>query len=188
LLLRLAAAALRRQPAIVDRAVELFNVPLEQGFFDALEDAERALQQGLQAHRGLRQLQPAQVIECAVDDGVGAGVEEFQIDVAEQPLQIDIALRVAQRDVQHLVRDEADLFVERPLLEALRIEQRVAIGGYRWCVVIVGRALVGRQIVMTYPQREAAGGRRELDHALHRSQAAVLVGLHDAPSLRRRSL
>ena len=88
-------------------------------------------QQLLQAHRARRQLQPAQVAERAVDDGVGADVEELRVDVAQQLLQLALALRVAQRDVQHLVRDPARLLGQRQGLEGGAVADAAAVGGHR---------------------------------------------------------
>ncbi len=54
----------------------------------------------------------------AVDDGVGADVEKLQIDVAEQTPQFEEALRMAQRNMHHLMGDQAQLLGNRQRLEA----------------------------------------------------------------------
>ncbi len=92
-------------PAIVDGPIELLDVPGEQRGADVLLQPQRQCQQLLEINRRGRQPQPAEMRQRTVDDGVGADVEELAIDVPGQALQIERALRMAQRDVQHLMRD-----------------------------------------------------------------------------------
>lgn len=98
---------------VVHRLVEALHVPFQQRTLYRMRPAQRAGQQLVELDRALRQLQPLQVVECAVHDGVGAGVEQACVDVAQALLQVMQALRVAQRDMQHLVGHQAGLQRER---------------------------------------------------------------------------
>ena len=98
--------------AVVDRAIQPLDVPVQQRGLDILFLVQCGHQQLIEMNRGCRQLQPAQMAQRGIDDGIGAGVEQFQIDVADQPPQIEEALRMAQPDMQHLMRDQADLLLE----------------------------------------------------------------------------
>ena len=79
------------------------------------------------------------------------------------------ALRMAQRDVQHLMRHQADLLVSGSLLERGAVEHGVAVGHHR------RRVRIRRQVPMLHPQRQPAGGGREFHHALDRPRAAMLI-------------
>jgi len=104
----------------------------------------------------------------AVDDGVGTDIEQAQIDIAEQPPQIERALRMAKRDVQDLMCDQPCLLGQAETIEHGAIEHRVAVGHHR-------RRVAAGQILVSNPGRQPAGGRREFHHALDRADAAVIV-------------
>jgi len=61
--------------------------------------------------------QPFQVRKCAVDDGVGTDVEKLHVHIAKQSPQIERALRMAERDVENLVRDQSCLFEQAEAIE-----------------------------------------------------------------------
>lgn len=88
--------------------------------------------------------------ERAVHDRIGADVEEPQVHVAEPLPQVEEALRMAQRDVQHLVCDEAGLAREREACELRTVEDGVAVGRDR------RRVTPSRQVAMSHPERKAA--------------------------------
>jgi hypothetical protein len=175
-----ARLAVGLRQAVVDRAVEALHVPLEERAADVLVDRERRDQQRLQRRCALGQPQPREVAERGVDDRVGAGGEELRVDVADPFAQRDEPLRVAQRDVQRLVRDPADLLGQRQPLERRRVGDDVAVGRRRRRRVALGG------VDVAHPQREAAGGRGVLDHPLDRAGRAVHGAQPGAPSRRSR--
>ena len=119
-------------PAIVDAAVEPFDIPFKQGRFDVLFQAQHVRQQLVEEYRRRRQPQPAQMGKRAVDDGVGADVEKLHVHIAEQSPQIERALRVAKRDVENLVRDQSCLFEQAEAIEGGAVEHRIAVGHDSW--------------------------------------------------------
>ena len=103
----------------------------------------------------------------AVDDGIGADVEQPHVDVAEQPPQFQRALRMAQRDVQDLVGDQSRLF-GRP---GARKRGRNKSSRRRSSTVgESGR----REVLVPDPQRQAAGGGGEFHHPLDGARAPML--------------
>ena len=90
-----AFAAVVRRAAVIDGAVQLLDVPLQERCLDGLIDAERTRQQIVEEHRCVRQRDPRQVIECAVDDRVRAEIEEREVDIADQLLQVEETLGMA---------------------------------------------------------------------------------------------
>ena len=65
----------------------------------------------------------------AVDDGIGAEVEQRWVDRAEQAFKRPRPLRVLQRDVQHLMGDFTDLARQAERLEGRGVEDAAAVIG-----------------------------------------------------------
>ena len=115
-------------PAVVDGAVEAFDVPGEQRLLRGRTEPQRPGDEVVQVDRPGREAKPGQMAQRAVDDRVGADVEQPQVDVAEQTLQVAATLCVAEGNMQDLVRDEAGLLVEVETLEARTVADRRSVG------------------------------------------------------------
>ena len=59
--------------------------------------------------------------EGAVDDGVRTDVEQLQIDVTQQLLELQKALRMPQGDVQNFVGHQTGLLRERHAIESCAV-------------------------------------------------------------------
>jgi hypothetical protein len=174
--LALALCAARGAP-VVDGAVQALDVPLEQRLRIVDGRTQRAAEDVLEFDRAGGQRQPAQVADAAVDDGVGAGVEELRIDIAHALLQLEQALGMAQGHVQHHVGDPAGLFFDGQIFERFAIEERAAIGVERGAGRGGQLAIAFSHIAVRHPQCQAASGRCVLHQALHRGRAACAVAV-----------
>jgi hypothetical protein len=58
-------------------------------------------------------------------------IEEVHVQVAQQQPQIPQPLRMAQRDMQHLVRDPGGLLAQRQGVELRSVVEKIAIGSDR---------------------------------------------------------
>ena len=175
---------LRHRAAVVDGAVQPLHVPIQQGRRHRPGLAQRLRPQDIELLRIGRQLQPAQVAQRAVDDGVSADVEQPQVGIARQRLQRGKTRHMAQRDVQHRMGHPAGLLGQGQCRKAGAVEQSVAVGVQHGGLGIDGaqrRARIGQagvrrravHIPVVRPQRQPAGGRRKFHPLLHRPRATV---------------
>ena len=175
-------ARCRGGPTVVERTVEPLDVPFEQRLLDRFVDAQRGREQAIEEHRLARQCKPGEMTQGAVDDGVGADVEEFQIDIPDQALQLKKALRMPQGDMQDLVRHKAGLLGKRQRRKGGTVIQGQTIGGHE------RRVLAGCPVGVLHPERKAPRGRRKFDQALDRARppvpAARLISGHHDPYAR----
>ena len=181
LITRLPGPARSVAVTIVNGAVQPLDIPLQQLYLNGLSIPKGLAQQRVEVNRLLRQPQPGQMRQRAVDQRVGAGVVQGLVDIAQHAGQLRPPLHVPKSDVQGLVGDPANLLFKGQGRKARRVKHRIPIVGHR------GRQ---RRVVINvrvpHPQRQPAGGGRMLNHGLNRSGAAAGFMATNAVSRRRR--
>jgi hypothetical protein len=133
-------AAFSRAVAVIDRAIETFDVPLEQRLFHALLDAQRGEKELIEEDRRAGSSSQLKWLKRAIDDGVGTDIEQLEIDIAQELLEIEETLGMTQCDMQNLMGDQPGLGGHRKSLEPAAVIDRRPVGCNRARSISGGRS------------------------------------------------